>query len=796
VRFGDARLRHTAPVESLALSADGSLVITATRAEPVLRLWDTRAGRLLRAVRVEQELTSALTILALTSDPRKVLVLRHQKHQRDRENPWHEPALLDLATGALARWTAAGRETEDYHPAFALAPDGTVVAALIGGQVRVWEPGTGRERTLGKIDNPNEFRAGICFSPDGAHVAACRSKAELFLAPVNGNGPFKRVALERCKEDVLHVFWPRPDRVVALWRFGLIVLDPTTGDEINRASVFEGNSYNLPRGAVGGGLLFGQEYYDPIGTFDLATLERAPDRAYPCGRDDPFAVSANGRVLAIAREHAVHLFDAATGKPLHPELLRAPVEPLERLDISADGSCLLGCTRGSAFTLSLSDGRWLAELGSSSRWDTRFAVSPDGRFAIGGRSKSARGELIELRTKRAIPLPKVGTDPPGIVGFAGAARLWVWNDDTNVLVPLDPGTGRAAGAEVRGFESALAVTVAPDGSRLAAAGRKGLAVRDLRTDRGWVVLDTFEERNRVPRCKRWEAEGAPVRFSPCGGWLLVTNPGALELWDLRHRPVRVGRFESASASETKWGDGAFSPDGRFLAGAVRARDGGTELCVWETGSAEEVYRFRPARGVAGVAFTPDGNRLIISHTDTTLSAWDLVALEARLCGSSPVGDEWKVLGSRDAKLARAAVRSLIADPKRAMEVLAPWFETADARVTDQLISDLADEVFPVRERAHRALIELGTRAEPALLRAVVRSESPEVRTRAEALLKALGPAEGRFTGDRLRAVRAVEVLESIGSPDARALLAKWVKADPNTTLASEANSALARLGNK
>jgi WD40 repeat protein len=797
VRFGDARLRHPAPVESLALSADGSRLLTATAEGPVFRLWDTRAGRLLRAVRAEQELTWRMTVIALTPDARKALVIRHQDHQPARVTPWHEPALLDLATGTLVRWTAAARKTREYHPIIALGPDGTAVATLIGGQVRVWEPGTGRERVLGTIANPSMDSGCICFSPDGSQVAASRSAGTLFLAPVNGNGPLQRVALARETEQVFQVFWPRPDRVVALWRAGLVALDPTTGAVRAQARVFAGHLANLPRCAAGGGLIFGRDPSKPLGTFDLATLDPVPDRAYPCTPGDRFAVSADGRVLAIAREHAVHLFDAATGKPLHPELLRAPVEPLERLDISADGSCLLGCTRGSAFTLSLSDGRWLAELGSSSPLETRFAVSPDGRFAIGGRSKSAHGELIELRTGRAVPLPQVGTGPdaPRVVGFVGPSRLWLWNEAENEFVPLDLGTNRA-GPEVPGFPLARAVAVAPDGSRLAAAGPAGLAVRDLRTNRRWVILDPTEKRQLVIRCGQAETADAPIRFSPCGRWLLVSTPHDLELWDVRNRPARVGRFESANLGVYRWRDGGFSPDGRFLAVAAPAPDGGTELCVWEIAAVEKVYRFRPARGVAGVAFTPDGNRLIISHTDTTLSAWDRSALEARLCGSSPVGDEWKVLGSRDAKLARAAVRSLIADPKRAMEVLAPWFESADARVLDQLIAELGAEEFRIRERAYRTLTALGPLAEPALLRAVTRAESPEVRARAEAILKVLGPAEGRFTGDRLRPIRAVEVLESIGSPDARALLARCAKAHPNTTLADEANSALARLAKK
>jgi WD40 repeat protein len=777
-------------VRSLALSADGSRLVTATEEEPVLRLWDVKTGQLLRAVHIEGELTASMTVFALTPDARRAVVMRHEPYQRELGGAWHEPAVIDLATAAETRWAAAGREPRERHPLFALAPDGIVLAGLIGGEVRVWEPATGRERVLGKIDKPNENTGGICFSPDGHHIAACRTKGAVFLVPVNGNGPLQRIPLERCDEDVLQVFWQQPDRVVALWRYGWIAIDPATGEEHARTRVFDGRDHYLPRGAAGRGKLFGQELVHPIGTFDLATLERIPQRKYPCGLRDPFAVSADGRVLAVATGHAVHLFDPATGEPLHPDLLRAPVEPLVRLDLAAD--VLLGHTEDNAYVLSRADGRPLAVLEDELRG--RFALSPNGRFASGGLTRGERPGVIELRTGRAIPLPagEPGRDPPEVVGFAGPNRVWLWTEEANVFVPLELGTDRA-GTGVPGHEGARFVAVSPDGRKFATFGRKGLAVRDLGTNHGWVVLDTYEERRKVPRCKLGERDPIPVRFSPCGRWLLVSDPhSGLVLWDLRHKPVRVEQFETA-ARGAKVADGGFSPDGRYLAGAVRTTDGGTALCVWETASAEEVYRFSPSRGVASGTFTPDGRCLVIAHTDTTIGVWDRAGVEARLCGPVPAGEEWNWLSARDAKRARAAMWALVANPERALAVLGAALAPPDAAITNRLLAELGSDDFPVRESAQRALAALGVRAEAALLRAVTKSESPEVRLRAAALLNALGATEARLMGDRLRAVRAVEVLEAIGSLQAKALLGTWAKTYPRSSLAAEVSAALGRM---
>jgi len=49
------------------------------------------------------------------------------------------------------------------------------------------------------------------------------------------------------------------------------------------------------------------------------------------------------------------------------------------------------------------------------------------------------------------------------------------------------------------------------------------------------------------------------------------------------------------------------------------------------------------------------------------------------------------------------------------------------------------------------------------------------------------------TSDRLRAIRACEALETIGTTDAKLLLAKWARGAPGATLSREAAESLERL---
>jgi hypothetical protein len=55
------------------------------------------------------------------------------------------------------------------------------------------------------------------------------------------------------------------------------------------------------------------------------------------------------------------------------------------------------------------------------------------------------------------------------------------------------------------------------------------------------------------------------------------------------------------------------------------------------------------------------------------------------------------------------------------------------------------------------------------------------------------PGAGRLTGEELRRVRAVEVLEAVGTAEARDLLGVLAKGAPGAALTREARESLGRL---
>jgi HEAT repeat protein len=152
---------------------------------------------------------------------------------------------------------------------------------------------------------------------------------------------------------------------------------------------------------------------------------------------------------------------------------------------------------------------------------------------------------------------------------------------------------------------------------------------------------------------------------------------------------------------------------------------------------------------------------------------------------------WVHLTGADAGLALRASEALAADPAKAVTLLRDKLHARpDLRgQIATLIKQLGDDEFAVRERATKELGAIGADAGPALRRAGAEDPSPEVRQRAGELIDRL-PTVTRM---RPTDARAIEVLEKIGTPDARAVLTALAGRELDTPLKREAAAALARL---
>jgi hypothetical protein len=248
---------------------------------------------------------------------------------------------------------------------------------------------------------------------------------------------------------------------------------------------------------------------------------------------------------------------------------------------------------------------------------------------------------------------------------------------------------------------------------------------------------------------------------------------------------------------------ALSPDSRTLATARQDNI----IQLWEVATGRELLchahpdvdvRPLPFPGdVNCLAFAPDGQALAAGYWDSTILLWDLSS-QARRPASPPAGDQeletwWADLTADDARKAHVAIWYLIDVPRQAIPLLRSHLSPVAGVPEDRLrrlLEDLDSEQFDRRGAASRELAELQERAFSALQKALRANPSPEQRQRIEALLNAAGVVRSPAT---VRGIRAIEVLEHVGTADAKEVLQVLSRGAPEARLTQEARASLTRL---
>ena len=182
--------------------------------------------------------------------------------------------------------------------------------------------------------------------------------------------------------------------------------------------------------------------------------------------------------------------------------------------------------------------------------------------------------------------------------------------------------------------------------------------------------------------------------------------------------------------------------------------------------------------------------------------WDVARLRAKLelpqrkLSERECASCWADLAGADSDRAYRSLWRLVAAPEQSVplleKMLSPVPRTEPEKVK-QLIKDLEDRKLPVRNQAAAELEKLAELAEPALRRVLAEKPSLDLRQRIERLLE---PLEGPRVDspERLRTMRAIEVLDRLDHPEAKKLLAKLAGGAPEAFRTCAARAALTRLG--
>jgi WD40 repeat protein len=771
-RLGTVRFRHLNNVRRVAFSKDGTRIGSASW-DQTLRVWDATTGRELHRFSLPAPESAAIS-------PNGKIVAGGGRDKSLR--------LWVMGTGEeLYRAT----NLENAVTAVCFSSNGNAVAALSNPVIRVWD--IDEKKELRQFQDPANGMYTLALSHDGKLLAG-GGKDQVWVWEVGSGKLLHRLKGQAgSKESVAFIyavaFAPKSkivasggtdsDPTVRLW-------DVATGKEVRRIS--RGPGWVRPIAFSSDGKMLACGGVDSkVQLYDVATGEELRRLQLP-GRDDTWVMSLDfspdgKRLVTSGSEKVIRLWDVATGKKV--QLHEGHQAAVSQVAVTPDGRAIL--TAGQDCMIC----RWDRATGRR-LWQARQtgSVSQMALAADGQRAVTTDGGVLRIwdvatgKETRTLPISKggwvraVALSPDGSVLAAAAwdrtiRLLSIPSCKERLRIPL-----RTANQDYRG-DCPLAFL--PDGKTLISGSADN-------TNQILYLWDTATGKE----LRRIAHPVSRMALSPDGRLLATTGRDPkVRLWDLASSKsfLEIGT-EAATL--------AWSPDGRTL--VTGDRSGIVHL--WEAASGRERRRFAAHdaqegsfnAGVASLAFAPDGKTLFSGGYDTTVLIWDLRGTTSK---REPIETHWAALAKLDAGQAYDSICALLATPPGTVQYLKSHLTPValpDAHKVTPLISDLDSEQFTVRSQAERELERLGEGVLSALRKALDNQPSAELRRRATQLIEKL--TSPTPTSDRLRAVRAIEVLEAIGTEEARSVLAALAKGLPEARQTQEAKAALDRLGRK
>jgi WD40 repeat protein len=823
-RLGTICLRHSTNLGDIpgAFSPDGSVLTTAGTKS--LCMWDVTTGKLLR------QITDNYRVGRIVCSPQGRFLATSAKKS---------VCLRDPQTGRILQ------EISTEHPPLAFSPDDKLLVTgnPAGGSVDLWETASGKH--VASLKGHDQGVWGAAFSLDGKTLVTMCLGKKVCRWDISAGTLRKSLELAIPEWRTLRL---SPDGQILAVASGKTVSfwNTETGEERGKLKK------DLP--PQGYGMAFSpdgktfatarSESWADMGSISLWNPEtRDLIRSFPASAQAmiDLVFARDGRTIASsAGGTRLHLWDSQTGQEL---LVRQAHDSMIRsLTFSLDGRHVISMADNTVRLWETSSGRHVRVLAQTPQAGCGLALTPDGRAILSGGYTRARLNDVttgkELRSfsldEHPEELPPPTSFLPGHtanhVGLSSDGRMVVVVSSVarqirpfafgavNVIHAWDAASGKPLVHRELGFSHEVNFLGLAPGVRNLAVSlsslppvEEKLPPRDDANTRQVLVQDVLTGRNLIalPQPDSFSYHHA---FSPDGRTLLTTTNvikrapqgseiglARIHLWELTTGQERL----RIQANEAGWGRGlaqiGFSSDSRTL---ITARYDGI-LQLWDVVTGKELFHHNGSDStVAAMALSPDGKVLATGHLDSTILIWDLrnAKKPENLIVGKPDKEKvegwWADLAGADAARAYRAIWCLAGVSSRALPLLQARVRPAEPVSADDaksLIADLDNKEFEKREAASRRLAELGEQIEPLLEAALKAKPTGEQRRRIEHLSSTI---HTRHSPDQLRSLRAVEILEHIGTSEARQILQSLAKGAPADRLTREAQDSLDRLASK
>jgi RNA polymerase sigma factor (sigma-70 family) len=837
-RLGTVRLRHSAQLTGghiMAFSPDGR--VFATGARDIIRVWNTADGKMLseiRAVGVEGGDRYWGGCLLFSPDG-KWLVADCQQ----------AVCFFDPTTGQqLRRFPVEPVENELKQQSrivdLALSPDNKHLAASCpDGAIHVWDLATG-ERVLRLRDGHERGARTVRFSPGGdtlvclgfvgrdrwlCHwdMATGRLRKDLRLA-------FSRLGAVLSEDGKVLASYDYQNGAVHLW-------DSATGKERLSLPEAPGRLQSLALAPQGRTLATTRREVSSdrstVSLWETHTGKQLRSFSIPALAENHLRFAPDGRTLVSSGGWAVYFWDTATRQ----RLLRQPAHDgyIYSLSFTPDGRSLVSASRDGTVRLwDTATGQHLHALPSHGRMVYRVAVLPDGHTLLSGGERVLC--LHDLRTGkelRRFAIDKEPESPDGprhvmlslglhhdgrvAAAVSGLSGMGV-KGPNNLLTLWDLSTGREL---LRRSQLSFPHHFSPDLKLLAGtvstprpAKPLGEALEDrLRQPLATTlaVLQEVTTGRQILAVPQPGWDGLNPVFAPDGQTFATAthqvDPLAegrqeksltIHLWETTTGKERLAIASPDTDAELRYEALAFAPDGRTLATAR----GDRTLQLWDIATGEDLLRRTGYDAdVSTLAFRPDGQALATAH-DTSILIWDLSSMTGlrrpprHRAGAREAEVWWADLASPDAHRAHAAIWQMAGVPDRTIPLLRDRLRPAPALPFEEVrraVADLDSDQYQRRLAALERLAAWGEQVEPALVQALNANPSPEQHRQIERLLT--GPRR-EPSAEAVRALRAVEVLEHCGTPEAQRVLEVLAHGAPEARLTFAAKASLERVAKR